>query len=139
MRLKRQARLREAPRLRMQAIVYEAALRAELGSQPMLRRQLEHLTALIHELEATLEVRVLPFSSSPCEIIGAPTIHLLEFSRPDLQTVVWEEGWRGALSVESDDLADVLTLIFSHALERCLDREQSLDFIDQVAQGLAST
>jgi transcriptional regulator with XRE-family HTH domain len=137
-RLKRQQRFVDEPRLKVHAIVYEAALLGDLGSPGMLVRQLYHVADQIEELNQVLEVRVLPFSSRPSGLTGAGILILLDFARPELRTVVWEEHLRGNLRDDSDDLADFLSLIYGQTIERCLDREKSLEMILRRARTIES-
>lgn len=136
-RLRRQERLTGEDALRMIAIISEAALRQQIGGPAVLRHQLEHLERKIEEHidghDGRIEVRIIPFTAKACGLFGAATVHLIEFSKPRLPTVVWQETvtTRGIID-DGNQVRDIIRT-FHDALDEktTLSKRKSLELIHQ--------
>lgn len=128
-RLKRQERLTGDSRLRLTALVSEAALRQEIGGPAVLRRQLEHIADMVEQHPGTIEFRVIPFSASACGLFGAATVNVIDFENVWLPTVIWQE------TVTSWGVVDDFTRVrhiagtYREGLGRALDGPASLHMI----------
>jgi hypothetical protein len=69
---------------------------------------------------------------------GGSTVHLLDFDRPDLETVIWDEALLGQLRFEGDRLSGLISLMYEQAAERSESREVSREIIATKARALSS-
>jgi transcriptional regulator with XRE-family HTH domain len=130
-RLRRQERLRGANPLHLTAIISEAALRQQVGGISVLRGQLDHLLTTIDELEDSVEIRVIPFTATSCNLFGAGTLNLLDFQSPRLPRVAWHETvstW--GVITDANKVRDI-TMAFHEALTRTLSRRETKDIIEK--------
>ncbi|WP_051499122.1 Scr1 family TA system antitoxin-like transcriptional regulator [Nocardia sp. BMG51109] len=128
-RLERQKRLTDDDPLRLNVVVSEAALRQQTGGPDVLRRQLQHLISMI-EAHDTIDFRVLPFASHTGAIRGVSTFHLLDFPRPHLPTLAWNEVPTHDELVEDEQRIRNMTIVFGHLQTESLSREDSLDLLN---------
>jgi hypothetical protein len=135
-RLLRQERLQGDDPLRLTAIMSEAALLQQIGGPGVLQRQLLHLAKKIEESPENIEVRVLPFATTPGGVIGSSTMYLLDFASPHLPTIAWREAMTSMGIAEDTATVRVLNVSYVQALESCLTREDSLDLIRRTADSL---
>ncbi|WP_256668230.1 DUF5753 domain-containing protein [Nocardia cyriacigeorgica] len=137
-RMRRQERLSDAEPLRLNVVVSEAVLRQQTGGPGVLRRQLLHIVDMINRYPATIDFRVLPFSSRTGAIGGCSTIHILDFARPQLPTVGWAEvpGY-GELVEDTGRIRD-MSSVFGHLQRESLSPEGSLGLLEKLAAELDS-
>jgi hypothetical protein len=90
-RAKRQQRLYEDEPLRVHAIIWEAALRQQIGGPGVMARQVQHLVDLARKPNIT--VQVLPFRAGGHPCIGGP-FNILSFAEDDALDVVHMDGLR---------------------------------------------
>ncbi len=136
LRLHRQEQLREGAGLKVNLLLFEPVLMYDLGSRHILIEQLDHIASLVEEMPDTLSIRVLPLNSPPTGVAGASNFALLDFESPHLHTVVWEEDVRGRLVDDDEESAQFQRLIFSQAEAESLDREKSLELMQQMSKDL---
>lgn len=130
-RMKRQERLTGPEPLKLTAVISEAALRQQIGGTTVLRNQLDHLIRMVEDHADTVEVLIIPFTAVWCGLFGAATLHLIDFAKAALPTVVWHESVTSGGII--DDTAKVrdLAMSFEEGRSRTLSREDSLRLITQ--------
>ncbi|WP_054815229.1 helix-turn-helix domain-containing protein [Nocardia arizonensis] len=136
-RLRRQERLRGPQRVELTAVIGEATLLQQTGGPAVLRGQLEHLAALIDELD-NIEVRIIPFAATAGAILGGSSFHLIDFAGEQLPTFGWVESAVFGGGVEDPDLVRDLGFAYLRALEQSLSRADSLALIRSYAGGVKS-
>jgi transcriptional regulator with XRE-family HTH domain len=130
-RLRRQERFRSAAPFRLTTVMSEAALHQEIGDAAVLGQQLGHLVDIIEKLGNTVDVRIMPFSASPGSIVGASTLHILDFAGGQLDSMIWTESITAVSIVDDPRISLQVRLSYEQALERSLDREASLEIIEE--------
>jgi hypothetical protein len=137
-RTRRQDRLKptkeaEVP-LRLWAVIDEAALRRVVGDRQLMISQLEHLVAVSHEPNVT--VQVLPFSMGAHPgILGQYAV--LEFPEESDSSVVYIEGVTSDLYLEKATDVQRYTVMYEHLRAQALNTDQTRQFIMQVAKEYA--
>jgi len=132
----RQERLRDESPLHLRIIMSEAALRQQVGGTTVLRGQLEHLLTMIEDRSDNVEIRVIPFTATACNLFGAGTLLLLDFHSPRLPRVAWHEtvsNW--GVITDPTKIRDI-TMAFNEAHERALDRRETKKIIDKYRKEL---
>lgn len=135
-RLRRQERLRGANPLHLTVIISEAALRQQVGGTTVLRGQLDHLLKTIEQPAGNVEIRVIPFTATACNLFGAGTLSLLDFQSPRLPRVAWHETvstW--GVITDANKVRDI-TMAFNEALTRTLDRRESKKLVEKYRKEL---
>lgn len=135
-RLRRQQRLMGTEPLRLTAVMSEAALMQQIGGVQILRRQLLHILDTAEGFPELVEIRVLPFTANPGGMIGASTLHLLDFDSPRLPALAWQESSTTIGVIENQESLQELGVSYTQALDASLDRRDSLDLIQRTAEGL---
>lgn len=133
-RMRRQQRLRGPDRVELTAVIGEATLLQQTGGPRVLRGQLEHLVALIDELD-TLDVRVIPFRAPDGAILGGSSFHLIDFASEQLPTFGWAESAVFGGPVEDPELVRDLGFAYLRVLEQTLSRTDSEALIRDYARG----
>ncbi|MEU7142393.1 helix-turn-helix transcriptional regulator [Nocardia sp. NPDC046473] len=141
-RLRRQERLDGADRVRLVAVIGEAALVQQFGGPGVLHRQLRHLADVVRSHPDNVDVRVIPFASS--NILGGATFHLLDFASTHLPTIAWYESTVfGELLIDDLERKEArvrdLRFMHDHAMDLALDRDASLARIEEAAAQLESS
>lgn len=134
--LHRQQRLTDDRPLRLIAVLSEAALLQQIGGPDVLRRQLQQLARTIETQADTVDVRVLPFTSQGCAILGTSTLYVLDFTSPRLPALTWYESVTSSGIVEDENHVRDAHLAHAEAWKLTLGREDSLDLIKQRAKEL---
>jgi transcriptional regulator with XRE-family HTH domain len=135
-RLRRQERLRGDDPLDLKVIISEAALRQQIGGVSVLGGQLDHLLATMEKHPDNVEIRVIPFTASACNLFGSGTLHILDFQSPRLPRVAWHEtvsDW--GVITDAIKVRDI-TMAFNEALERTLDRRETKKIIGKYRKEL---
>lgn len=129
-RTRRQERLRGTNPLRVQAIITEGALRIRVGGQETMRRQLEHLLALM-ELP-NVDLGVVP-ATGAYPAMGTP-FYILSFDSrfPDVGYVELLD--RGVYLEEPDDVRPYATK-FASLRAAALGPERSHELIATIGDG----
>ncbi|WP_043659899.1 helix-turn-helix domain-containing protein [Nocardia thailandica] len=132
LRMRRQQRLRGAGPLELTAVVGEAVLRQQTGGPEVLRGQLEHLAALLRDLD-TVEVRVIPFTARAGAVLGGSSFHLIDFATEQLPTFAWAESAVFGGAVDDEEQVRDLRFAYQRALDQSLSRADSLALIREYA------
>ena len=121
LRMERQKILIQSQRVRLWAVVDEAALRRLIGGQDVMRDQLKHLIEMTALPSITLQV--VPFGSGGHAAAGGP-FTLLRFCEPDLPDIVYLEQLTSALYLDRrEDIGHYLRVID----RLCLQAEPSTE------------
>lgn len=110
------------------AIVDEAVLWRQIGGTEVLRRQLLHLVAL--GSRAHIAIQVLPFRTGVLHVLSPFVI--IEFPDPADTDVVYVENVGDHTIVDGAEVATYRT-VFERLRQACLDEEESLELIAQIA------
>jgi hypothetical protein len=135
-RVRRQGRLNDARPLHLNILISEAVLRQQVGGLPVLRGQLDHLLAMIDRHPRTLAIRVIPFTARAHNLLGAGTIHILDFRNPRLPTLVWHETVSTWGFIDDPDQVRDIKTSFSQATQRAIDRAESREMIERSREEL---
>ncbi|MFC0112690.1 DUF5753 domain-containing protein [Kibdelosporangium aridum] len=130
-RMRRQERLIGDSPLQLTELISEAALRQEIGGPAVLRRQLEHLAAMIEEHPGTIELRIIPFTAPACSLFGASTVNIIDFENPQLHSVVWLETVTSWSVIEGSSNVRDISGAYDDGLRRALNSVESLALIHQ--------
>jgi transcriptional regulator with XRE-family HTH domain len=134
-RMRRQERIAaENNPLRLWVVLDEAALRRVVGSNLVMREQLEHLAEMSHLPHVT--VQVLPFG------VGAhPGLNgqyaILEFADAADSSVVYLEGVTSDLYLEKAHDVQKYAVMYEHLRAQALNVDQSRQFIADAAKEYA--
>ncbi|MFE9097242.1 helix-turn-helix domain-containing protein [Streptomyces sp. NPDC007264] len=134
-RMRRQERIAaEHNPLRLWAVLDEAALRRVVGSNLVMREQLEHLTEMSQLPHVT--VQVLPF-----EVGAHPGLNgqyaILEFADAADSSVVYLEGVTSDLYLEKAHDVQKYSVMYEHLRAQALNVDQSRKFIADAAKTYA--
>jgi transcriptional regulator with XRE-family HTH domain len=97
LRMSRQKMLREPGAPQLWVVLDEAAVSRPYGSPDVMRAQLEHLVAVGHGPDVT--VQLLPFRAGSHAAAGGP-FSILRFAEPDLPDVVYLEQLNSAVYLD---------------------------------------
>ncbi|WP_280236302.1 DUF5753 domain-containing protein [Nocardia cyriacigeorgica] len=136
-RMKRQERIGNDP-VRLNVVISEAALHQQIGGPDVLRAQLEHLVEVINDHD-TIDVLVLPFSSTTGPTLGGAAFHILDFPGDRTPPVGWHESAVVAEVIEDSGKIETLAAAFGSAAQASLSREGSLARIQDVIRTIGST
>lgn len=134
-RMRRQERIAAAHNpLRLWVVLDEAALRRVVGSNLVMREQLEHLTEMSQLPHVT--VQVLPF-----EVGAHPGLNgqyaILEFADAADSSVVYLEGVTSDLYLEKAHDVQKYAVMYEHLRAQALNVDQSRKFIADAAKEYA--
>ncbi|GGJ51802.1 helix-turn-helix domain-containing protein [Streptomyces brasiliensis] len=134
-RMRRQERITaEHNPVRLWVVLDEAALRRVVGSELVMREQLEHLIEMSQLPHVT--VQVLPF-----EVGAHPGLNgqyaILEFADAADSSVVYLEGVTSDLYLEKAHDVQKYAVMYEHLRAQSLNVEQSRQFISDVAKSYA--
>ncbi|WP_171050030.1 helix-turn-helix domain-containing protein [Nocardia cyriacigeorgica] len=124
-RMKRQERLTGDDAVRLNVVISEAALYQQIGGPDVLRAQLEHLVKVINDHD-TIEILILPFSSTTGPTLGGAAFHILDFPGDQAPPLGWHESAVVAQVIEDPGKIETLTAAFGSAVQASLSREDSL-------------
>ncbi len=130
-RLARQERLTNDPRLTMWAVVTEGVLLQQVGGPTVMRAQLEHLAAIAEEPNVT--VQVLPFSRGAHAGMFGPYL-LLSFPQVSALDVVRAENPTGAVWLEREPEVARYRELFADARTSALSPAESVARIKRIAK-----
>ncbi len=137
-RMRRQKRLWSNTPLQLTSVMSEAALHQEIGGPELLGRQLDQLATTVKELSDVVDLRIMPFTATPGGIVGASTLYILDFQNKRLEPMMWLESVTAVGFVDDPRLTTQVRLSYDQAIDRSLDRDASLDLIENRARYLAS-
>lgn len=131
-RMKRQQRLRGHAPLHVHAVIWEGALRQEIGGPSVMRGQLEHLLELAEM--PNVHVQVLPFRAGghPC-IVGP--FSLVSFAEAGAVDVVHMDVIGTTVWVESAHESATYARYFDRTARLSLAPHDSADLIASISKG----
>jgi transcriptional regulator with XRE-family HTH domain len=135
-RLLRQQRLNDENPLELKVILSEAALKQQVGGPAVLKDQLSHLLHVIEQHPNNVDIRVIPFTATPCNLLTSGTLHLLDFQSPRLPRAAWTETVMTWSIVTDPNQVREITMVFNDALERTLGHEESKTIIERYRKEL---
>lgn len=127
-RIDRQKRLASDDAPLLWAVVNEAVIRRVVGDREIMRRQLEHLVAMAHKPDITIQV--LPFEVGAHPAMGYSFVHL-RLSEPPDAAIVYLEDLISADYVERSAHVASYYETFGMLAQVALSPEKSLTVIDQ--------
>ncbi|NIJ09769.1 transcriptional regulator with XRE-family HTH domain [Saccharomonospora amisosensis] len=137
-RLARQALLEDEPRLRMDVLLGEAALRQKVGG-PALGRQLDRLIGVCSRADSTVDLHVVPFAADAHPLIGGP-LTMLSFDNVLLPDLVWQETAITGNLIDKPQVIRECSASFDEVFESvALDTARSLELVQQIRSELGAT
>ncbi|MEU6133197.1 helix-turn-helix transcriptional regulator [Saccharopolyspora sp. NPDC047091] len=131
----RQSRLTSDNPLRVDAIIWEPALRQAVGGAAVTSEQIRRLIELTgHE---NVDVRVLPAGSGAYPGMGC-SFTILGFAETHFDDVVYVDTLSKSLYVEESDEVELYTMTFGALLESALDQERSVTLMEAIADGFSN-
>ncbi|MET0235522.1 MAG: DUF5753 domain-containing protein, partial [Kibdelosporangium sp.] len=119
--------------LELVAVVYEAALRRNVGGPSVAREQLRHLVEMAKLSTVTLQV--LPLDGSSLLVPNA-TFILLGFPEPEDPELLYVEHPVGSLHIEKPEQVKAARLMFDQLRANALSPDHSVALIEQLARNL---
>lgn len=135
-RLHRQRRIEGDDPLRVNFVMGEAAIHQQVGGPEVLKDQLEHLLTVIDEHADNVEIRIVPFSCTGHEAMGASCFQLLSFPNMQLPAVLYQESVTATSLTTNQITVREYSIGHSAALDSALSREDSRDLIKKVLSRL---
>ncbi|WUQ32447.1 helix-turn-helix domain-containing protein [Streptomyces sp. NBC_00239] len=132
-RIKRQARLRGDDPLHLHAVIWEAALRQQIGGADVMRAQMRHLVEMAQLPH--VHVQVLPFRVG-AHHGAAGAFNLLSFAEPDAIDVGYAEGVAATLWVESEVGNAAYARAFDRLSRLSLAPHDSVNLINSISEGM---
>lgn len=133
-RLIRQQRLGGDNPLKLEVIISEAALRQQIGGADVLRGQLDHLLEIVDR--PNIEIRVIPFTATACDIFGSGTLHLLDFQSSWLPSVAWVESVTARSVITDANQVRDITMAFNEAHKRSLGPQETRETVARTRKEL---
>ncbi|MCJ1678603.1 helix-turn-helix domain-containing protein [Streptomyces sp. APSN-46.1] len=130
-RIKRQALLWSDEPLEFHAVLWEAALRQQIGSPEVMRAQLNHLVEMARLPH--IHVQVLPFRAG-ANALGA--FNLVSFAEPGALDVAYAENLASTVWAEGPEATEVYTRAFARVSRQSLSPHDSVDLIDVISKGM---
>lgn len=127
-RMSRQARLTDEPRVRYMGILDEAMLRRMVGGNDVMREQVQQLIEI--GKESNVELRVVPMSAGAHAGMTG-TFTLFEFPEPHPTVVYVENTTRGLASDQESDVQPY-TMVWGSLNATALDSAESAAFLAEV-------
>lgn len=132
-RIKRQARLWGEKPLEFHAVLWEAALRQQIGSPEVMRGQLNHLAEMARLPH--VHVQVLPFRAGGHH--GASgAFNIVSFAEPGALDVAYAETAAAKVWVEGSEGNEAFSRAFDRVSRLSLSPHDSVDLIDAISKGL---
>lgn len=132
-RMIRQRRLTSEAPLHLTVIMSESSVRQQVGGPSVLAGQLRHLLGLIEELPDTLDVRVVPYTSTGHHAMGGSAFHLMTFPSGTLPTLVWQETVTSTQLIQEPQTVREYGLTYAMVHNAALSKRDSIDLITRVA------
>ncbi|WP_407838154.1 helix-turn-helix domain-containing protein [Streptomyces sp. DSM 116496] len=132
-RTKRQARLWGDRPLEFHAVIWEAALRQEIGGREVMRGQLEHL---LHMAELPhVHVQVLPFRAGAHHGV-AGAFNIISFAEQGAVDVGYSEGVASTVWVEGAEANQAYVRSFDRVARMSLAPRDSANLISAISKGI---
>ncbi|GAA1194263.1 helix-turn-helix transcriptional regulator [Streptomyces hebeiensis] len=132
-RMKRQARLMGEDPLEVYAVVWEAALRQQVGGPRVMKGQLEHLLQAAQL--PNVRMQVMPFQSGghPCV---TSSFNIISFAEGDAIDVVHADTIASTVWVENEQEGAVYGAFFDRTARLSLAPKDSVRLIDSICKGM---
>ncbi|MEV7519190.1 helix-turn-helix transcriptional regulator [Streptomyces sp. NPDC091371] len=132
-RTKRQARLWGDSPLEFHAVLWEAALRQQIGSPDVMRGQLNHLAEMARRPH--IHVQVLPFRAGAHH--GASgAFNIVSFAEPGALDVAYAETVAAKVWVEGSEGNEAFSQAFARVSRLSLSPHDSMNLIDAISKGM---
>ncbi|MFF3214787.1 helix-turn-helix domain-containing protein [Streptomyces sp. NPDC002886] len=131
-RLKRQARLWGEKPVGFHAVLWEAALRQQIGGPDVMRAQLDHLAEMARLPH--IHVQVLPFRAGAHHAAGG-AFNVLSFAGPGALDVGYAEGIASTVWAEGAEASGEYTRTFERVARLSLAPQASIDLIEAISKG----
>lgn len=132
-RLKRQARLWGDSPVEFHAVLWEAALRQQIGGPDVMRGQLGHLVEMAKLPH--VHVQVLPFRVGAHHAAGG-AFNVISFAEPGALDVGYAEGIAATVWAEGAEASREYTRTFERVARMSLAPQASLNLIEEISRGL---
>lgn len=132
-RMKRQGRLRGDKPLEFHAVLWEAALRQQIGGPEVMRAQLDHLVAMA-ELP-NVHVQVLPFRVG-AHHAGGGSFNLVSFAEDGALDVGYAEGVAATVWAEGAESSAAYARAFGRVSRMSLAPQASVELIAAIGKGM---
>lgn len=133
-RMKRQARLGGEKPLEVYAVVWEAALRQQVGGPHVMRNQLAHLLEVAHLPNVRLQVMPYQGGGHPC--VGS-SFNIISFAETDAVDVVHTDTIVSTVWVENEDEGAVYSSFFDRTARLSLAPKDSVSLINSICKGMS--
>ncbi|WP_368661529.1 helix-turn-helix domain-containing protein [Streptomyces sp. NA04227] len=131
-RRKRQERLTGPNPVQLHCVIWEAALRQEVGGPKVMRAQLGRLLDLMDL--PNVRVQVLPFQTGAHPCMAGP-FGLMSFSETDAMDVVYRDVYGGTVWVENEIESSQFAKHFDESARHGLSPEESAALIIRIQKG----
>ncbi|MCF2528664.1 helix-turn-helix domain-containing protein [Yinghuangia soli] len=131
-RLRRQRRLFEEPKLELRALIWEAAFHVDIGEPEVMREQLEHLIAM--SLLPNITFQIIPFRAGTDQLMGS-SFQLLDFADPRDPVQMFVESLIGTLSRPHTRDTEPGLRMFRRIADSALTPQQSRALLTQHLKG----
>lgn len=132
-RTKRQARLRGDRPLEFHAVIWEAALRQEIGGREVMRGQLNHLVNMAQL--PNVHVQVLPFRAGAHHGV-AGAFNIISFAEQGAVDVGYAEGVGATVWVEGAEANQAYVRSFDRVSRMSLAPRDSVNLIEAISKGI---
>lgn len=132
-RARRQTRVYDDEPLRVHAIIWEAALRQEIGGSAVMARQLAHLLELAQR--PNVLIQVLPYRAGGHPCVGG-AFNILSFSEDDALDVVHMDSLRSTVWAEGAEESAHYSALFARTAQVSLSPYDSMRYIEDIAKGM---
>ncbi|WP_405912860.1 helix-turn-helix domain-containing protein [Streptomyces sp. NBC_00963] len=133
-RMRRQARLGGEKPLEVYAVVWEAALRQQVGGTAVMKRQLEHLLELAKLPHVRLQVMPFQSGAHPCV---ASSFNIISFADAQAVDVVHVDTITSTVWVENEDGGATYSSVFDRTARQSLAPRDSVSLIDSISKGMS--
>ncbi|MDH6130338.1 helix-turn-helix transcriptional regulator [Kitasatospora sp. GP82] len=127
-RMRRQRRLTEDPKLKLHSVFGEAALHIDIGGTEAMREQIEYLLQL-SELD-NVTIQVVPFKAGRRGVIQVPLI-LPDFPDPTDPQLAFVEDMSGLTQCESAHEVRRAVRAFNHTQQAALSHDETVAFLQK--------
>lgn len=125
-RMRRQKALREDPALRVVAVMDEAVLHRQVGSDDIMTAQMDHLRQVARLPRVTLHV--IPFTAGAHASMTS-SFHILQFPEPTDTDAVYVDLVAGEIFMEAPEEVDRFHLAFTHLVGSAASTRDTLALI----------
>src|SRR5580658_4977639 len=132
-RMARQRILARDDRPRLWAVIDEAVIHRQVGGPAVMREQLQHLIATADQGKTTIQV--VPYRAGAHAGTAGPFV-ILDYAEVTDPAVVYVETLAGDIYLEERSDVDRYTLAFDRLVAAALHPDESVQWIEQVADSL---